>query len=296
MKGRYYYAGQWGNEAPKVVGPGDLGFWSAVNVFDGARSIRGCAPDLMAHCRRLLRSAASVGLAYEGTAEDVHALCLEAIRALPADIDLYIRPMIFGVGGTLLPEEGTTEFTLAVFEMPLAAADAGRATVSPYRRPAPDQAPTDAKAGCLYPNSQRARREAWQRGFHHAVVLDPEGNVAEFSHANLVIGKDGVAITPKPNGTFLNGITRNRTFDLLRAEGIAVEERTLAVDDLHDADEIWMCGNVGKVQAITGFEDRVLQPGPIFRRARELYMAFASTQRVHGTSAPKTSAPEISAA
>lgn len=166
--------------------------------------------------------------------------------------------------------------------MPLAAADAGRATVSPYRRPATDQAPTDAKAGCLYPNSQRARREAWQRGFNLAVVLDPEGNVAEFSHANLVIGKDGVAVTPRPNGTFLNGITRNRTFDLLRAEGIAVEERVLTVEDLHEADEIWMCGNVGKVQAVTGFEDRVLQPGPIFRRARELYMAFASTQRVHG--------------
>lgn len=108
MKGRYYHEGRWSNEAPKVVGPLDLGFWSAANVFDGARSIHGCAPDLMAHCERLLRSAARIGLSYAGTAEEVHALCLEGIRALPADIDLYIRPMIFGLGGNLLPEERTT--------------------------------------------------------------------------------------------------------------------------------------------------------------------------------------------
>lgn len=281
MKGQYYSEGCWSNDPPKVVGPADLGFWSATSVFDGARSIAGCAPDLDRHCARLIRSAAAVGLDPVLTAEQVHALCVEGIRALPADLDLYVRPMFYSFGPGIMPEETETRFTLAVFEMPLPDANAGRATVTALRRPAPDQGPTDSKAGALYPNSQRARREARAKGFQLAVVLDPDGHLAEFSHANLAIAKDGVAITPKPNGTFLNGITRNRTFELLRDAGVRTEERVMTVADLETADEIFMCGNAGKVQAVTGFEDRDLQPGPVFRSARDLYMEFVATQRVH---------------
>jgi branched-chain amino acid aminotransferase len=281
MKGRYYSEGTWSNEPPKVVGPLDLGLWSASSVFDGARSIQGCAPDLNRHCERVIRSARAIGLEPDLSAEQIHGFCVDAIRSLPADLDLYIRPMFYGFGSAIMPEDTETRFTLAVFEMPLPDANAGRATVTAQRRPAPDQGPTDSKAGALYPNSQRARREARGRGFEVAVVLDPDGHLAEFSHANLAIVKDGVAITPKPNGTFLNGITRNRAFSLLQEAGVPTEEREMTVADLDTADEIFMCGNAGKVQAVTGFETRDLQPGPIFRTARDLYMAFAATQRVH---------------
>jgi len=289
MTGSFYFEGEWRNEAPMVVGPADLGFWSATSVFDGARSIAGCAPDLALHCARVVRSARAVGLAPDLTADQVHALCLEGIRRLPAELDLYVRPMFYSRGEGVLPEDAETVFTLAIFPMPLPPENAGRATLSPYRRAAPDQAPTDAKAGCLYPNSQRARRDARDRGFQLAVVLDPDGNVAEFSHANLVIGKDGVAITPKPNGTFLDGLTRNRTFQLLKEAGVPVEERSLTPADLETADEIWMCGNAGKIQSVTGYEARDLQPGPIFRRARDLYMEWLESQRVHGTAKSATS-------
>src|SRR3546814_10567161 len=77
------------------------------------------------------------------------------------------------------------------------------------RRPAPDQAPTDAKAAALYANAGRALKEAHDKGFENAVMLDPIGNVAEFATANLFMAKDGVVHTPAPNGTFLNGITRS---------------------------------------------------------------------------------------
>lgn len=160
------------------------------------------------------------------------------------------------------------------------AENAGRATLSPFRRAAPDQAPTDAKAGCLYPNSQRARRDAMNRGFKLAVMLDPDGNVAEFSHANLWIAKGGVAITPKPNGTFLDGITKNRVTGLLGDAGVRVEQRVVTVADLDTADEIWMSGNAGKVQTVTGWENRDLQPGPVFRQARALYQEFVETCRI----------------
>lgn len=280
MEGVYYYEGEWRNEQPLLSGPLDLAFWSGNTVFDGARAIAGCAPDLDRHCARLVKSAAAIGMTCPISAEEVHRLCIEGLEMLPADRDYYIRPMVFCSGGSILPETGDIRFTLAIFEAPMPGENAGKATMTAIRRPAPDQAPTDAKAGCLYPNSQRARREAMARGFNLGVVCDHEGNVAEFSHANLWLAKDGVAITPKANGTFLDGITKNRVAGLLEGAGIKVVQRTVLPADLDEADEIFTTGNMGKVQTVTGWEGRELQPGPIFRTARELYAAHIEASRV----------------
>jgi branched-chain amino acid aminotransferase len=136
-------------------------------------------------------------------------------------------------------------------------------------------APTDAKASCLYPNAGRAIAEARARGFDNAVMLDPMGNVAEFATANLFIVKDGVAVTPAPNGCFLNGITRQRVIKLLREKGQEVVEGRVTPQDLMEADEIFNTGNYGKVMPVIKYEDRELQPGPVYRMARELYWEFS---------------------
>jgi branched-chain amino acid aminotransferase len=119
-----------------------------------------------------------------------------------------------------------------------------------------------------------------KRGFNNGVVLDPLGNVAETCSSNLFIARDGVVATPVPNGSFLAGITRFRTIKLLRSAGITVEERTIRPAELEEADEIFTTGNAGKVQPVSRYEDRDLQPGPIAARAHDFYMAFARTQRV----------------
>ena len=95
------------------------------------------------------------------------------------------------------------------------------------RRPSIENAPTDAKAGCLYPNNARALRDARSRGFDNALVCDGLGNVAETATSNIFLAKDGVVKTPIPNGTFLNGITRQRTIALLRDLGATVIETVL---------------------------------------------------------------------
>ena len=144
----------------------------------------------------------------------------------------------------------------------------------------PESAPTDAKASCLYPNSSRGVAEILARGFQNGVVLDALGNVAETCSSNIFLVKDGVAVTPVANGTFLAGITRNRTIALLRAEGYTVEERTVSTTDLDTADELFTSGNAGKVQPVVRYEARDLQPGPVARRARELYGEYARQHRI----------------
>jgi branched-chain amino acid aminotransferase len=148
------------------------------------------------------------------------------------------------------------------------------------RRPTPESAPTDAKASCLYPNSSRGVAEMLKRGFQNGVVLDALGNVAETCSSNLFLAKNGTVVTPIPNGTFLAGVTRFRAIKLLRNAGVAVEERTVTTADLDDADELFTTGNAGKVQPVSRYESRDLQPGPIAARAHELYMAYSRTQRI----------------
>jgi branched-chain amino acid aminotransferase len=128
---------------------------------------------------------------------------------------------------------------------------------------------------CLYAQAGRASGEARAAGFDDAVMLDPLGNVAEFASANLWIAKDGAAITPALSGCFLNGITRQRLIRLFSAAKIPVYERTLTPRDLLEADEIFSSGNFGKVMPMTAIGERDLEIGPIFRRARQLYMEFA---------------------
>ena len=178
------------------------------------------------------------------------------------------------------PDPELTRFCLCLYEAPMIPSTGFSITVSPFRRPTIETMPTDAKAGCLYPNNGRAILEARARGFDNALVLDMLGNVAETGTSNIFMVKDGHAFTPAPNGTFLSGITRARTIGLLADYGFRTTEKALTVRDFLGADEIFSTGNHSKVVPVTRIEDRELQPGPMARKARELYWEWA-----HSTSA-----------
>jgi branched-chain amino acid aminotransferase len=125
------------------------------------------------------------------------------------------------------------------------------------------------------PNNSRALIEAQARGFDNCLMRDALGNIAELGTSNVFLARDGVVATPAPNGTFLNGITRQRVIALLRDDGVRVEETTLSYADFQNADEIFSTANFLKVAPVTRIDDRDLQPGPVYRRARELYWAYA---------------------
>jgi branched-chain amino acid aminotransferase len=212
-------------------------------------------------------------------ADHIVALAREGTRKFVPGTALYVKPMYWGEAdgpSTIMPDPESTGFCLCLFEAPMPAATAGfSVTLSPFRRPTLETMPTDSKAGCLYPNNARALRTAKAAGFDNALVLDMLGNVAETTTSNVFMVKDGVVRTPAVNGTFLNGITRQRTIALLRAEGYVVEESSLRYADFETADEIFSSGNYSKIVPIIRIDNRDLQPGPVARKARELYMDFS---------------------
>jgi branched-chain amino acid aminotransferase len=281
-----YTDGQWGGSAVPLMTSDTNAAWLANTVFDGARAFEGVAPDLDLHCQRAIRSAQGLHMRPSVTAEQIEALAREGIAKFPEGTPLYIRPMFWAESGLVLPDPASTKFALVITRMPLPEASKGfSACLSIYRRPSPEQAPTHAKAACLYPLAGLALADARQRGFDNAVMCDLVGNVAELTAQNIMFAKDGVVHTPIPNGTFLNGITRQRVLGLLRDDGVEVRERSIRPAELLEADEVFSTGNHAKVVPCLRYESRTFDAGPIARRARELYWAFAHSRSAQPLSA-----------
>ncbi len=270
-----FFKGEWHEGNPMIMGPMTHAPWLGSCVFDGARAFEGVAPDLDRHCERVVRSAETFGLKPMYPAGAIEDLVQDGIAKFPKGAGLYIRPMYWAEDGFVDVDPATTQFSVSVYDSPLPNLPSFSVCLSSFRRPGFETSPTDAKAACHYPNSARAMREAKAKGFDNAVMLDPMGHVAELAIANIFYARDGEVHTPVPNGSFLNGITRQRVIALLRKTGITVHERTIGWNEVMAADEVFFTGNYAKVVPITRTDERELQPGPVAARARELYWEFA---------------------
>ena len=273
-----YVDGAWHEGNVPLWGARTHAIWLGSSVFDGARVFEGVAPDLDLHCARVNASAKTMCLKPGVSVDEMLSLTRDGMKKFPADTTLYVRPMYWAERPgpmALPPDPDSTRFALTLYDAPMRKPDGFSITLSPFRRPTYDSAPVDAKAGCLYPNNARAMFEAKSRGFDNCVVRDIAGNAAELANSNVFVGKDGMVFTPIPNGTFLAGITRQRVIALLRDAGVSVVETVMRYADFETADEIFSTGNASKVLPITRIDERSLQPGPLYRKARELYWAFA---------------------
>lgn len=270
--------GDWHEGNVPILGPRTHAAWLGSSVFDGARSFEGVMPDLDAHCERVNASAGALGMKATMSVQDIAALTREGAAKFADDAALYIRPMYWAEQGGFMSvpaDPESTRFCLCLYETPMPEPTGMTLGLSPFRRPTLECMPTNAKAGCLYPNNGRAIMEAASRGFDNALVRDMLGNVAETATSNIFLVRDGEVFTPAPNGTFLAGITRRRIVSLLRESGTPVHETVLSVDDFMNADELFSTGNYSKVVPVTGLEDRTFQPGPVGKTARKLYWEWA---------------------
>jgi len=273
-----FFENDWHEGNLPIMGVRTHAAWLCSSVFDGARAFEGVTPDIEAHCARVNESAAKLLLKPLVPKDTWLGLVRDGCKRFDRDAALYIRPMYWAERNgpsAVPPDPDSTQWCLTIYETPMPQPDGFSITLSRFRRPTIETMPVDAKAGCLYPNNARAFMDARANGFDNCVVCDMLGNVAELATANVFMAKDGIVYTPVPNGTFLAGVTRRRVIALLREAGVNVIETTLRYSDLVAADEIFSTGNYSKVMPIVRIDDRSLQPGPFFRRARELYWAFA---------------------
>lgn len=278
---RTFFDGRWHDGDVPIMRAADHGSWLGTTVFDGARYFDGVTPDLDAHSARVVRSAAALMITPTLTGPEIAAIAREGLRAYNAASAVYIRPMFWALDGDdsgIVPRPDATGFALCLEEIPMAPDSAATTlTTTRFRRPVLDDAVTNAKAGCLYPNNARMLAEARAKGFGNALVADALGNVAETATANVFMVRDGEVLTPIANGTFLSGITRARHIANMKADGILVRECVLTYDDFRAADEVFLSGNMSKVTPVLAFDDRKYPHGAMTKRIRTLYMDWAHT-------------------
>lgn len=280
-----FFEGEWLEGNPGLVGPRSHVMWLGSSVFDGARWFEGLAPDLDLHAARVNRSAEALGLEPTVSPDEIVRLTREGLGRFDGETAVYIRPMYWAEDGGYMgvpADPASTRFCLCLYESPMIPPAGFSLGLSPFRRPTPETMPTLAKAGCLYPNNARAILEAKRRGFDNALVRDTIGNVAETGTSNLFMVRDGAVFTPVPNGSFLNGITRQRVVRILREDGMEVVEASLSVEDFLSADEVFSTGNHSKVVPVTRLEERVYGTSRAAARARELYWRFAKESEKTG--------------
>jgi branched-chain amino acid aminotransferase len=273
-----YYDGRWQDGDVRILGAASHATWLGSLVFDGARHFEGVSPDLDLHSARINASARALGLEPTLSADAIETLTREGLKKFNPGADVYIRPMYWAEesdAGTVPPLSSSTAFALCLEEIPMTQPSGFSVTTTSFRRPTLEVMPVNAKAACLYPNNARMMREAKAKGFNNALVTDMLGNVAETATSNVFMARGGEVFTPVPNGTFLNGITRQRVISLLRQAGVAVHETSLTIDDFRHADEIFSTGNMSKVVPVSAFDDKKLEFGPLARRARALYWEWA---------------------
>ena len=276
-----FHDDRWQTGSVPVMRSADHGTWLGTLVFDGARQFDGVCPDLLAHCERVNQSSLSLGMNPTLKTGAIVERVNEGLAQFEKDAAVYIRPMYWSTGygeGFISADPESTDFCLCLQQVPMASADTcATLTTTRFHRPTLDVATVNAKAACLYPNNARMIREAIAKGFSNALVCDSLGNVAETATSNVFMVRDGEVFTPMPNGSFLNGITRQRIITLLRDAGVVVYESCLSFDDFHSADEVFLTGNLAKVIPVVALDDTRYEVGPITKQARAAYMDWAHT-------------------
>lgn len=253
-------------------------------VFEGVR----CYPAeggpaifrLDDHVRRLLKSAAVVGLEPAYDAAALADACVAVVAANGLD-SAYLRPLIFFGRDTLgvPPRRCPTRVMIAAWRWGrYVAAESPRIQVSDVIRIHPGSLDPEAKVCGHYVNSLLAVRKAHAAGYDEALLLDHEGYVAECSGENVFAVKDGVIFTP-PRGNILPGITRDTAIELAAREGWEVREEPFRLGFLTGADEAFMTGTAAEVTPMSevGGVTLTAGAGPVTARIRDRYQDL-----VHG--------------
>jgi branched-chain amino acid aminotransferase len=261
-------------------------------AFDGIRcyeTSRGPAVfRLMEHLERFIDSILILGIQdFRYNAYDLRNAVHTTIQANEF-IGCYIRPAVYVEGPLALnSDDYVTRTGIAVWEwgtyLGEGALEKGvRMTVSSFTRLHPNIHMTKAKAAGNYVNSILASTLAHRFGFDDAIMLDPEGYVAEGSGMNIFVVRDNVIYTP-PRASVLEGITRDSVITLARDLGYEVVEEPIVRDQLYISDEVFVCGTAAEVTAVGEIDTRTIGLGTMGPITRQIQKAFFKTARGEGS-------------
>jgi branched-chain amino acid aminotransferase len=237
-------------------------------VFEGARAYDGQVFKLNEHSARLINSARLLDFEIPYSLEELNEATRQTLAAQRMT-DAYVRPVAWRGSEIMGVTAQTSKIHVAIaiwlwpsyFE-PAERAKGIRLDISQWRRPAPDTAPTAAKAAGLYMICTLSKHVAERKGYADALMFDYRGLVAEATGANIFLIKDGVIHTPTPD-CFLDGITRQTVIALAKARGLSVVERHIEAAELASFSEVFITGTAAEVTPVAEIGPHRFTPGQI---------------------------------
>ena len=231
------------------------------------------------HSQLLAASSRGLGFTLPRSVADVDRAGDEVCKANGL-VDGYVRPIAWR-GSEMMgvsAQQNKSHVAIATWVWPSyfspeARMKGLRIMISDGRRPAPDTAPTKAKAAGLYMICTLSKHKAESAGFDDALMFDWRGQIAEATGANIFFVKDGVIYTPTPD-CFLDGITRRTVIGLAKRRGWQVVEKAIMPEELSDYTECFITGTAAEVVPVVGVDGRKIGDGTPGRLTSELLAAF----------------------
>lgn len=283
---KIYIDGQFYEKADAKVSVFDHGLLYGDGVFEGIRSYNGRVFRLKDHIARLYNSAKAILLDIPMTKEEMSKIICEAVRVNGLQ-DSYIRVLVTrGVGDLGLDMRKCKKASVIVIAdkiqlFPQEVYERGLTLmVSHLRRLSPDQLSPTIKS-LNYLNNILARAEAARGNCDEAILLNPQGYVAECSGDNIFFIRDGKLYTPPVWVGILEGVTRNVAMMLAREKlGLEVVEEVFTVPELYRAQEVFVTGTGAEIIGVVRINGRPIsdgKPGPATQRLIQAFREYAKT-------------------
>lgn len=239
-------------------------------VFEGERVYSGRIFKSRDHSTRLARSAELLGFSLPILVDTLESAKAETVKA-NGIVDGYLRPIAWRGSEQMGVSAPASRINVAIatwlwpsYFPPEIRAKGIRVTMAPWRRPAPDTAPTASKAAGLYMICTMSKHAAEAAGFQDALMLDWRGQLAEATGANLFLVIEGEVHTPTAD-CFLDGITRRTVMDLARRRQFKVVERAIWPEELAKAQEVFLTGTAAEITPVGEVDQHRFTPGPVTR-------------------------------
>ena len=247
----------WKNATSHIISQG-LHYASA--VFEGERAYNGKIFKSEEHTKRFFKSAEIIGIKIPYSEDVLNSAKKELIKKMNYK-DCYVRPLAWRGGDQMgiSTTQSNINVAIAVWDdwasyFKIEDRKAGlKLITSPWKRPAPDTAPYEAKASGPYIICTMSKEFAESKGYHDALMLDYRGYVAEGTGANIFFIKDNDIHTPIPD-CFLNGITRQAVIKMAKEQGFKITVRHILPDEIKNYDEAFLTGTAAEITPIRSID------------------------------------------
>jgi branched-chain amino acid aminotransferase len=287
LKVKIYLNGKMVDKKKAVVSVFDHGLLYGDGVFEGIRTYNGLVFRLKEHIDRLYRSADAIDLKIPMTKLRLMDAIIKTLRANRLK-DAYIRLVITrGIGDLGLDPRNCCKPTVFIITDKIALypkkyyRDGLKIVTADVRRNLPRALNPKIKS-LNYLNNILAKIDAIKSGTVEAIMLTHDAFVAECTGDNIFMVKDGAIVTPPVDIGALEGITREAVINIAKKSGTPLYIRMLKMEDLYDADEVFLTGTAAEIVPVVNIDDRQIGNGKPGRMTLRLWEEFKKLTRVDG--------------